>query len=85
MGKVATVTIKYTEAEVELLINSLEMTISTRVPCVDSGQWKTPYESLQKDLRDVKEKLIRYKHSKTIDQKHPSGTNNPEECYDCED
>ena len=69
MDQIATVTIKYTESEVQLLINSLEMTISTRVPCVGSGQWKKPYEILQKDLYGIKEELINYKHSKTIDQK----------------
>ena len=37
MSMVATCTIKYTEAEVVLLINSLEMTTSAKVPCVDNG------------------------------------------------
>ena len=47
MSEVATVTIKYTESEVALLINSLEMTTSAKVPCVENGQWKTPYEKLK--------------------------------------
>ena len=87
MDQIATVTIKYTESEVQLLINSLEMTVSTRVPCVDSGQWKNPYEKLQNDLKRIKKELIDYKHEKNLEPKtqESSGANNPEECYDCED
>ena len=44
------VTIKMTQQELELAINSLEMSISTIVPCVNNGGWKIPYEALKKDL-----------------------------------
>ena len=66
MSKVATCTIKYTEAEVVLLINSLEMTTSAKVPCVDNGAWKNPYEKLKEDLILVKRQLIEYKREQTI-------------------
>ncbi len=67
MGEVATCTIKYTEAEVVLLINSLEMTTSSKVPCVDNGQWKTPYEKLKEDLITIRHNLTEYKREKTIE------------------
>jgi|TARA_R100001530_G_scaffold30647_1_gene24116 hypothetical protein len=67
MNRVATATVKYTEAEILLLINSLEMTISTKVPCVINGQWKTPYEKLQKDLKRIKRELIDFKHKKSLE------------------
>ena len=70
MDKIATVLIKYTESEVQLVINSLEMTISTKVPCVDNGQWKNPYEKLQNDLKRIKQELIDYKHDKNLESKN---------------
>ena len=66
MSEVATVTIKYTESEVVLLINSLEMTTSAKVPCVEDGQWKSPYEKLKDDLIGVKDQLIEYKRQEII-------------------
>ena len=66
MSEVATVTIKYTESEVVLLINSLEMTTSAKVPCVEDGQWKTPYERLKDDLIGIKDQLIEHKRQEII-------------------
>ena len=66
MSEVATVTIKYTESEVVLLINSLEMTTSAKVPCVEDGQWKSPYEKLKDDLIGIKDQLIEYKRQEII-------------------
>ena len=66
MSEVATVTIKYTESEVALLINSLEMTTSAKVPCVENGQWKTPYEKLKDALIGIKNQLIEYKRQEII-------------------
>ena len=67
MSNVATCTIKYTEAEISLLINSLEMTTSAKVACVDNGRWKNPYEKLKNDLISIKRQLIEYKRQKTIE------------------
>tara|TARA_R110000751_G_C13735227_1_gene476932 strand:- start:838 stop:1065 length:228 start_codon:yes stop_codon:yes gene_type:complete len=67
VSNVATCTIKYTEAEVVLLINSLEMTTSSKVPCVDNGRWKNPYEKLKDDLISIKRQLIEYKRQQTIE------------------
>ena len=51
-----TALIKFTKSEIQLLINSLHMSVSTVVPCVDSGEWKRPYEKLLKDLKGIKDK-----------------------------
>ena len=57
MSKIGTATIKFTDSEIGLLINSLEMSISTIVPCVNDGEWKKPYEALKKDLVDINKEL----------------------------
>jgi hypothetical protein len=81
-----TALIKFTRGEIELLINSLHMSISTVVPCVSDGEWKKPYERIKSDLIDVKEQLIEGEREIRVDvKKEETGTNNPEECYDCED
>jgi|TARA_R100001530_G_scaffold9539_3_gene9621 hypothetical protein len=55
------ITIKYTNAEVGLLINSLVMTCTTQIPTEDSGHWKKPYEQLLKDLKNIKNKTLDFK------------------------
>ena len=55
-----TALIKFSKNEIELLINSLHMSISTVVPCVENGEWKKPYETIQKDLIDIKLQLIEF-------------------------
>ena len=81
-----TALIKFSKNEIELLINSLHMSISTVVPCVENGEWKKPYETIQKDLIDIKSQLIEKEREVRVDvKKEKTGTNNPEECYDCED
>ena len=53
-----TALIKFTRSEVQLLINSLHMSISTVVPCVENGEWKKPYEKIQGDLQKVVSQFI---------------------------
>ena len=82
----ATELIKFTRSEVQLLINSLHMSISTVVPCVENGEWKKPYEKIQKDLQNITEQFIEKEREININvKKEESGTNNPAECYDCSD
>jgi len=82
----ATALIKFTRSEVQLLINSLHMSISTVVPCVENGEWKKPYEKIQKDLVNITEQFIEKEREININvKKEESGTNNPAECYDCSD
>ena len=82
----ATALIKFTRSEVQLLINSLHMSISTVVPCVQNGEWKKPYEKIQKDLQKITEQFIEKEREININvKKEETGVNNPAECYDCSD
>jgi|TARA_R110000824_G_scaffold185055_11_gene366000 hypothetical protein len=58
---VVTINIKYTDSEVNLLINSLVMTCTTQIPTEDNGQWKRPYEKLLKDLKTIKDRSMKLK------------------------
>jgi hypothetical protein len=81
-----TALIKFSKNEIELLINSLHMSISTVVPCVENGEWKKPYETIQKDLINIKLQLIEKEREVKIDvKKEETGVNNPAECLNCED
>jgi len=81
MSKIGTATIKFTDSEIELLINSLEMSISTIVPCVDSGEWKKPYEVLKKDLVDINRQLKEKAKEIPYEAKRSGHTS----CETCED
>ena len=81
-----TALIKFSKNEIELLINSLYMSISTVVPCVENGEWKKPYEIIQKDLINIKLQLIEKEREVKIDvKKEETVVNNPAECLNCED
>ena len=81
-----TALIKFTKSEVQLLINSLHMSISTVVPCVENGEWKKPYEKIQGDLQKIVGQFIEKEREITINgTKEKTGANNPAECYDCSD
>ena len=81
-----TALIKFTRSEVQLLINSLHMSISTVVPCVENGEWKKPYEKIQGDLQKVVGQFIEKEREIRISgTKEKTGANNPAECYDCSD
>ena len=64
-----TALIKFTKSEIQLLINSLHMSISTIVPCVDSSEWKIPYKQLKKDLKKVRDQLTEKEREMRIDVK----------------
>jgi hypothetical protein len=82
-----TVKIKFSRSEVQLLINSLHMSVSTVVPCMENGQWKKPYEKLKGDLEKVSNQIIEKEREININGKQgeKSGANNPAECYSCSD
>ena len=81
MNNIGTAVIKFSESEIGLLINSLEMSISTVVPCVDSGEWKKPYEVLKKDLVDINKQLREKKRELPYEKQR----NSPSSCENCED
>ena len=64
-----TALIKFTKSEVQLLINSLHMSVSTIVPCVDSSEWKKPYKKLEKDLKKIRNDLTEKEREMRIDVK----------------
>ena len=55
-----TALIKFSETEIECLVNSLYMTTSLKVPTENNGDWKAPYRLLLKEVEginyDLKEK-----------------------------
>ena len=53
-----TALVKFSKSEIELLINSLYMSTTTKIPTEQDGRWKTPYESLLKDLKDIKRNML---------------------------
>ena len=81
MENVGTAMIKFSESEINLLINSLEMSTSTIVPCVGNGEWKKPYEVLKEDLIKINKQLRDKKREQVYEQKR----NNPSSCKNCED
>ena len=76
----AVVTIKLSDNEIDLLVNSLQMFESAIVPCVDNGQWKVPYEVLKKDLQDIQTDIIEHRREHVIEMQ----TKNPN-CEVCDD
>ena len=52
-----TALIKFSESEIECLVNSLYMTTSLKVPTENNGDWKTPYKMLLKEVEDIKYQL----------------------------
>ena len=64
-----TALIKFTKSEIQLLINSLHMSISTFVPCVDNSEWKRPYKKLKKDLKKIRNQLTEKEREINIDVK----------------
>ena len=53
--------IKFSQQEVELMINALENLIKIEIPFRDSADWRKPYEMLLKDLKKIKLD-INYRH-----------------------
>ena len=46
--------IKFSQQEVELMINALENLIKIEIPFQDSADWRKPYEMLLKDVKKIK-------------------------------
>jgi hypothetical protein len=65
----AVITMRLSEGEINLLINSLQMLETAVVPCVDNGTWKVPYEVLKKDLTKIQGDIIVKRREHEIKQK----------------
>ena len=75
-----TALIKFTKSEVQLLINSLHMSISTVVPCIEDSEWKKPYIKIKKDLSIIAEQFIeKEREIKISGTREETGTSNPAE------
>tara|TARA_R110000824_G_scaffold51989_1_gene144525 strand:- start:818 stop:1078 length:261 start_codon:yes stop_codon:yes gene_type:complete len=50
--------IKFSQQEVELMINALQNQIRFEIPYQDTSDWRKPYENLLKELKDIKSQMI---------------------------
>lgn len=50
--------IKFSQQEVELMINALQNQIRFEVPYIDTNDWRKPYETLIKDLKQIKKDML---------------------------
>ena len=50
--------IKFSQQEVELMINALQNQIRFEMPYQDTSDWRKTYENLLKELRDIKSQMI---------------------------
>ena len=75
--------IKFSETEIECLVNSLYMTTSLKVPTENNGDWKTPYRMLLKELEGINYDLKEKKRNIINDTK--STYQAPENCENCND
>ena len=79
-----TALIKFSEAELECLVNSLYITTSLKVPTENNGDWKTPYRMLLKEVEGINYQLKEKKRDFINDTK--SNYQTPEKkCDICED
>ena len=62
--------IKFSQQEVELMINALQNQIRFEIPYQDTSDWRKPYESLIKDLKDIKSKMIEKVDSAMINREN---------------
>jgi hypothetical protein len=78
-----TALIKFSETEIECLVNSLYMTISLKVPTENNGDWKTPYRILLKEVEGINYQLKEKKRDFINDKK--TSYQAPESCKNCND
>mgnify|MGYP005838254427 CR=1 FL=1 len=76
-----TALIKFSEAEIECLSNSLYMTTSLKVPTQINGEWKTPYKMLLKQIEGINYQLKEKKRDYINDKKYEA----PRNCEVCDD
>jgi len=83
MQNQGTALIKFSESEIECLVNSLYMTTSLKVPTENNGDWKTPYRMLLKEVEGINYQLKEKKRDITNDKK--TNYQAPEKCENCND
>jgi|TARA_B100001063_G_C16515892_1_gene429217 hypothetical protein len=65
--------IKFSQQEVELMINSLENLIKLEIPFQDTADWRKPYEILLKELKQIKLDML-YKIEEAMINREPQET-----------
>ena len=50
--------IKFSQQEVEIMINAFQNQIRFEMPYQDTSDWRKPYENLLKELKDIKSQMI---------------------------
>ena len=78
-----TALIKFSETEIECLVNSLYMTTSLKVPTENNGDWKAPYRMLLKEVESINYDLKEKKRNIVNDT--TSTYQAPESCENCND
>ena len=64
--------IKFSQQEVELMINALQNQIRFEVPYMDTADWRKPYETLVKDLKDIKKQMRKKVDDAMINREYDS-------------
>jgi hypothetical protein len=64
--------IKFSQQEVELMINALQNQIRFEVPYIDTSDWRKPYETLIKDLKNIKIEMRKKVDDAMINREHNS-------------
>ena len=78
-----TALIKFSDSEIECVVNSLFMTTSLKVPTEHNGDWKTPYRMLLKEVEGINYQLKEKKRDTINDTKETYQA--PESCENCND
>tara|TARA_R100000781_G_scaffold2704_3_gene4256 strand:+ start:3297 stop:3551 length:255 start_codon:yes stop_codon:yes gene_type:complete len=66
--------IKFSQQEVEIMINALQNQIRFEVPYMDTVDWRKPYETLIKDLKSIKKKMRKKVDDAIINREHNSSS-----------
>tara|TARA_Y100000401_G_scaffold3523_1_gene2493 strand:- start:128 stop:388 length:261 start_codon:yes stop_codon:yes gene_type:complete len=77
--------IKFSQQEVELMINALQNLIKIEIPFQDSADWRKPYEMLLKDLKKIKSDMSNKIEEAMLNREHKeTSTIYGEVCEVCE-
>jgi len=77
--------IKFSQQEVELMINALQNLIRFEIPYQDTIDWRKPYEKLIKDLKYIKSQMLNKVEEAMVNREHQStSVIQGEVCEECE-
>jgi hypothetical protein len=83
MDRIGTALIKFTNAEIDLLINSIDFMTSLNIPI--EKEWVKPYSRLKKDLLNINNRLGEKMKETSLNINNELKNINPSSCEDCED